>query len=422
VKVLRDQTLARRGQEELAASRTELVAALEANEQARRQLEAADLAKDRFLAVLSHELRNPLASISGATEALASASKVTPVDRGRAQAILRHQIDAMRSLLDDLLDVSRLRFGRFALKRRLTDLASVVDGALETARPLIERHRHTFVARLPAEPVSLFVDPGRISQVLSNLLANAAKYTPEDGRLELRAHVADEHCAIEVVDNGRGLDEEALRSMYEMFWRGGEIDSSGPHSMGIGLAVVRTVVQLHGGTIGARSDGPGRGSTFTVQLPLPTAAEVALGRDAAAAAASAASASPDRTDGNFRPRRIVILDDIEDVAWTLATVLEAAGHELRTAASGAQALALAEEFKPDVVLLDIAMPTMDGHEVARRLRATARGRNMLLIAATGWGSESDRQASAEAGFDAHLVKPVVVEELKALIDHWSPPA
>jgi two-component system CheB/CheR fusion protein len=417
VKVLRDQTPARRAQEELAASRAELVVALEANERARRQLEAADLAKDRFLAVLSHELRNPLASIAGATEALAGASKVAPVDRSRAHTILRHQIEAMRSLLDDLLDVSRLRFGRLALRKRMTDLTSVVDGALETARPLIERRRHVFVVDLPAQPVTLNVDPGRIGQVLSNLLVNAAKYTPEGGRVALRARVENDRCIIDVADNGKGLDEQTLQSMFEMFWHSGDLDMTGMHSMGIGLALVRTVVQMHDGTISASSEGLGRGSDFTVSLPLPTASEIAL------AAGAAPAAETDAVDARAAAsRRILIVDDVEDVAWTLATVLESAGHDVRTAGDGASALALAEAFRPDVVLMDITMPGIDGHEVARRLRATVPGRRMLLIAASGWGGESARETSALAGFDTHLVKPVVVDELKALIDHWRPPA
>jgi two-component system CheB/CheR fusion protein len=420
VKILRDQTIDRQTRDDLAASRARLVDALAENERARSQLEAADLAKDRFLAVLSHELRNPLASIAGASDALATEAKIAPPDRERAHAILRHQIDAMRSLLDDLLDVSRLRFGRLALSKRPCDLASIVDGALEAARPMIEKRRHALEVTLPAHPVVLNADPTRMSQVFSNLLVNAAKYTQEGGHIALRARVDAEQCVIEVIDDGKGFDEAAQQSMFEMFWRSGELDAGGSSSMGIGLALVRTVVQMHEGAVAAKSDGPGRGSTFTVTLPLAAPEARVNGVPTEALPPAHAKAAGRRRKA--RTHRIVIADDIDDVAWTLGTVLEAEGHEVRTAASGADALAIVEDFKPDVAVIDIAMPAMSGYEVAERLRTTPHGRRMLLIAATGWGSDADRQASAQAGFDAHLIKPVTVDDLRTLIEDWSPPA
>jgi two-component system CheB/CheR fusion protein len=415
VKILRDQTAERLSRDELAANRAELMVALAENERARGQLEAADLAKDRFLAVLSHELRNPLASISGASEALSNERKLPPASRKRAESILRHQVDAMRTLLDDLLDISRLRFGRIALKKRRSLLSTVVDDALETARPMIEKRGHVLAVSLPKEPVSLFVDPMRMGQVLSNLLVNAAKYTEEGGHIELRARIEGSQCVIDVVDDGKGLDESALQSMFEMFWRSGELDAAGTSSMGIGLALVRTVVGLHDGTVSAKSDGPGHGSTFTVTLPVATAEETATEAQASATSPKAGPQAPKKT------RKIVIADDVEDVAWSLCAVLELQGHEVRAVSNGGDVLKAVEEMQPDVAVVDIAMPAMSGYEVAERLRSTAQGRRMLLVAATGWGSEADRQTSASAGFDLHLVKPISIEDLSAAIEDWKPP-
>jgi two-component system CheB/CheR fusion protein len=413
VKILRDQTADRRSRDELARSQAELVEALSQNEHVRAALQAADLAKDRFLAVLSHELRNPLASIANATDALQAASRMTPVDRGRAQLTLRSQVEAMRALLDDLLDVSRLRFGRLALNKHEVTLRSLVDRALDTARALIDRRRHTLTIRLPDEEIRLEVDPTRMGQVLSNLLINAAKYTDEGGRIELRARVQDDQCRIEVADNGKGLDEAARRSMFEMFWRASEVDIGSAQGMGIGLAVARSVVQMHDGTITAESAGPGTGTTVVITLPLG-------GPAAPAAPADAKVATGPAQPHVARHRRVVVADDIEDVAWALSAALKAWGHDVETVADGAGLLALVERDKPEVAIIDLGMPGFSGHDVAERLRATEHGRGMLLVAVTGWGGEGDRERSLKAGFDAHLVKPVSVEALCALIDDWNP--
>jgi len=413
VKILRDQTADRRSRDELARSQAELVEALSQNEHVRDALQAADLAKDRFLAVLSHELRNPLASIANATDALQAASRMTPVDRGRAQLTLRSQVEAMRALLDDLLDVSRLRFGRLALNKHEVTLRSVADSALDTARALIDRRRHTLTVCLPDEEVRLEVDPTRMSQVLSNLLINAAKYTDEGGRIELRARVQGDQCRIEVADNGKGLDEAARRSMFEMFWRASEVDIGSAQGMGIGLAVARSVVQMHDGTITAESAGPGKGTTVVITLP--------LGQPGAPAAPVVASVAAGPAPPHVaRHRRVVVADDIEDVAWALAAALKAWGHDVETVADGAGLLALVERDKPEVAIVDLGMPGLSGYDVAERLRATEHGRGMLLVAVTGWGGEGDRERSLKAGFDAHLVKPVSVGALCALIDDWNP--
>jgi two-component system CheB/CheR fusion protein len=318
----------------------------------------------------------------------------------------------MRALLDDLLDVSRLRFGRLALKKQHVTLRSVVDNALETARPLAERRRHSLAVSLPDEEVVLDVDPARMSQVLSNLLINAAKYTDEGGRIELRAGMLGERCRIEVADNGKGLDEAARRSMFEMFWRASEVEIGGSQGMGIGLAVARSVVQMHDGSITAESAGPGQGTTVVVTLPLGEP-----GGPVAVAQANVAS-SPVQPHV-ARRRRVVVADDIEDVAWTMAAALKAWGHDVETVADGAGLLALVERDRPEVAIIDLGMPGSNGLEVAAQLRATAHGRAMLLVAVTGWGGEGDRERSLNAGFDAHLVKPVSVEALCALIDDWN---
>ncbi|HEY8976721.1 MAG TPA: PAS domain S-box protein, partial [Burkholderiaceae bacterium] len=413
VKILRDQTADRQSRDELARSRADLVDALSQNEQARDQLQAADLAKDRFLAVLSHELRNPLASIANATDALQAASRLTPVDRGRAQLTLRSQVEAMRALLDDLLDVSRLRFGRLALKKQDVTLRSIVETALDTSRALADRRGHTLTVRLPDEEIMLNADPTRMGQVLSNLLINAAKYTDEGGHIELRASVEGGQCRIEVADDGKGLDEAARRSMFEMFWRASEFDVGSGQGMGIGLSVARSVVQMHDGTIAAESDGPGKGTTIVITLP--------LGHPAAPSAPAAASPAPGPALPHVERRRhVVVADDIEDVAWALSAALQAWGHDVATVADGNALLEQVERDRPEVAIIDLGMPGLGGHEVAQRLRATEHGRGMLLVAVTGWGGDGDRERSLKAGFDAHLVKPVSVESLCALIDGWNP--
>ncbi|NKI92535.1 chemotaxis protein CheB [Rhizobacter sp. SG703] len=413
VKVLRDQTAERLTSDALAQGRLELLQALEEKEKARLELEAADAAKDRFLAVLSHELRNPLASISGASETLAAGASKGDAHE-RAIRILRQQVGSMRDLLDDLLDVSRLRLGRFAMTQRRVALRSVVDAAVETARSEIERRGHELGVSLPARPVMLDADPSRLSQVLSNLLVNAAKYTDDGGRIALTGHTEGAQLVLTVSDNGRGLDAKALESMFDMFWQSGEIETKSAHSMGIGLSLVRSIVQMHGGTVEARSDGPGHGSAFIVRLPLaPTGDELPVDTDDGATTAG---------DTRPAPQRIVIADDNEDASWSLATLLSAEGHLVKTAVNGVEAMACIVEMVPDVALLDIAMPGLDGYEVARRVRNEEWGRGMLLIAATGWGSEADRQASSASGFDAHLVKPIDVAKLKELIARWRRPA
>jgi two-component system, chemotaxis family, CheB/CheR fusion protein len=419
VKVLRDQTQVREAQESVAAGRVHLLHALDEKERARAELEAADVAKDRFLAVLSHELRNPLAAIAGASatfEAARSGSASASGDGDgelveRAKRILTQQVGTMSSLLDDLLDISRLRLGRFELKRRHAALATIVEAAAQAARPSIDQRRHTLSSDLPTETILLDVDPTRISQVICNLLVNAAKYTPPGGHIDVSARRTDAEVTITVTDDGRGLNREALASLFELFWRAPDLDSSSGSSMGIGLSLARNIVELHHGQLTAHSDGPGKGSQFVMRLPVAVDAP----RDPAAIPEDVRRSDDDDAadagDDAHSSLRVLLADDNEDVVWTQAAVLAARGFQVRTAASGEQALQLMEEFRPDVALLDIAMPGLTGTEVAMKVRQQPWGRDMLLIAATGWGTEPDRQRSLNAGFDDHLVKPIKLDEL-----------
>ena len=417
VKILRDQSATRAAQEAIAAGRMHLVHALEEKEHARAELEMADLAKDRFLAMLSHELRNPLAAIAGASATLGSAAARDAAVMTRAQRTVAQQVQTMSSLLDDLLDISRLRLGRFELRRRPCSLASIVDSAVDAARQNIEQGRHTLSLQLPPQAVTLDVDPVRISQVICNLLVNAAKYTPPEGRIEVVAQADDSNVEITVSDNGRGLNEEARASLFEMFWRAPDLDSSTGSSLGIGLALARSIVRLHDGTLEARSEGPGRGSSFVVRLPAVRQAEGngARQRDDSRPVER-------RTAASQAPLRIVLADDNEDVVWTQASVLGAQGFEVQAVSNGEQALQALRDFRPDVALLDIAMPGLSGLEVAKRVRAEPWGRDMLLIAATGWGSEADRQRSLDAGFDEHLVKPIKLDDLTRRLAERMPAA
>jgi two-component system CheB/CheR fusion protein len=408
VKILRDQTAVRNAQETIAAGRVHLLHALDEKERARSELEAADVAKDRFLAVLSHELRNPLAAISGASAAFGAA---TPGDNdlvARAKRVLSQQVGTMSSLLDDLLDISRLRLGRFELKLRHATLASIVEAATQAALPSIEQREHTLSADLPPETILLDVDPTRVSQVICNLLVNAAKYTPPRGRIELSARQTAGEVAITVSDNGRGLNPEALQSLFELFWRAPDLDSSAGPSMGIGLSLARNIVELHHGTLTAHSDGPDKGSRFVITLPVAADSQ----RDPAAAPDEGPWSDDGGANNGERAKlRIVLADDNEDVVWTQAAVLTARGFQVQTAVHGEQAWELMQQIKPDVAVLDIAMPGLTGIELAARVRRETWGRDTLLIAATGWGTDVDRQRSLDAGFDEHLVKPIKLDEL-----------
>jgi two-component system CheB/CheR fusion protein len=410
VKILRDQTAARETQQALERSQSELMRALDQNEKARAELQAADIAKDRFLAVLSHELRNPLASIDSAA-ALMLTSHLPLPDREAAAQVVKRQAGAMKSLLDDLLDVSRLKLGRLELHRKPVMLSSVVDAALETTRPILEAVGHTLEVDLPSYAVEIDVDPLRIGQVISNLLANAARYTQPGGRIALKARLTGSEAVITVSDNGVGMDPAQIGNMFEMFTQAQPV-ADRSHGLGIGLALVKSIVELHGGTVAALSEGPGKGSEFRITLPGARSAKAR-----AAEPGKAIAPPPPAAEQSANKRGLILIaDDNVDAGWGVAKLLEIAGFSTLRVKGGMEAVKETRRHKPDVGIIDIGMPDLNGHEVARRIRETESGKHMVLIAATGWGQESDEREAKEAGFDAHMTKPVDLRKLSEVVD------
>jgi signal transduction histidine kinase len=363
---------------------------------AEETLKEADRRKDEFLAMLAHELRNPLAPIRTALEVErqpgADHTAIT-----RARETMARQLSNMVRLIDDLLDVSRITKGKVELRRERVELAAVLGTAIETSRPLIEAGRHELKTTLPTTPVWLDADPTRLAQVVSNLLNNAAKYTPEGGSIRLSAAVTPgpkgKWVEIRVADNGTGIPPDVLPRMWDMFAQADRTIGRSQGGLGIGLTLVKWLVELHGGAVHAWSGGKGQGSEFIVRLPVTEATDVP--RDHTT---SKAQKSP--------TRRILVVDDNVDGRETMAMLLELSGHAVRTAEDGPSALRVADEFRPDVILLDIGLPGMDGYQVAQQIRANPALHQVRLIALTGWGQDSDRERSQHAGFDLHLVKPV----------------
>jgi len=368
-------------------------------------LREADQRKDTFIATLAHELRNPLAPIRNAL-ALLSIARESP-ERDAGVAVIGRQVEQMAHLLDDLLDVSRITRGRLTLRREPIALASVMARAAETAEPWIAARRHRFDIDLPATPVILDADPMRLAQVFSNLFTNAAKYTEPGGTIRVSALVHGARVRICVADTGVGIAAEHLPRLFEMFSQVGPTSSRSEGGLGIGLALARGLVEMHGGEISARSDGLGHGSEFIVDLPLAAAAAAKPPR---ALQGPILAAPPAR-------RRIVVADDNVDNADTLAMLLEAFGNDVHTVYDGEAAVRACAEFRPDVVFLDIGMPKRDGYDVCRWIRQQPWGKAALLIAQTGWGQDEDRRRADAAGFDHHLTKPADPDRLLALLSH-----
>src|SRR6187431_3547032 len=353
-----------------------------------RALLEADRRKDEFLATLAHELRNPLAPIRNAVRILDS-DAADDRQRKWGREVISRQVQRMSLLLDDLLDVSRITRGQLELKKDYVDLKTVVGDAVETARPLIDAKRHQLVVNLPAENVRLEADPLRLSQVIGNLLTNAAKYTDPEGHIELGAKLANAELVISIRDDGIGLSEEVMPGLFTMFSQVNSAIDRAEGGLGIGLALVKGLVALHGGRVEVRSEGLGRGSEFIVYLPPNVIATP-----------EAASAQTDETAGasRFQHReRILVADDNRDAAESLALILRFVGYEVLIAFNGTEALAIGASEKPHAAIIDIGMPGMSGHEVARRIRLEAWGKNAVLIALTGWGQEQDKQAAKAAG-------------------------
>lgn len=392
--------------ERLEHSEAELLRANEA-------LKEADQRKNDFIAMLGHELRNPLAAIANAT-ALLCAPDAGPVVVGRAKSSLERQVRHMARLIEDLLDVSRLTRSKVSLHRQTTDARTLIEHAAQLLAPHLEsRHQHLSLT-LPAEPVWVDVDPVRMEQVLGNLLSNASKYTDTHGQVAVSlwrepgddAAAGASRAVIQVRDNGVGIAPEMLGSVFEVFAQADRTLDRSEGGLGLGLTLVRSLVEMHGGSVEAHSEGPGRGSEFTIRLPLATTPTIGSRPPSAssATAARAPVAAP-----------VLVIDDNVDAAETLVDLLELWGYPARMAHDGPTGLALAREFKPQIVLLDLGLPGMDGYEVARALRAEPALEGLKLIAVTGYGQEEDRQRSAEAGFDYHLTKPVEPVTLHALI-------
>jgi two-component system, chemotaxis family, CheB/CheR fusion protein len=372
-------------------------------------LKETDRQKDQFLAMLSHELRNPLAPIANALQIIRLQHHENPVQE-RAREIIVRQIGQLTHLVTDLLEISRLTGGAIPLHKDRFELKAVIDRAIETSRPLIDQHQHELSVSTPNEPLWLDADVARLEQVLTNLLTNAAKYTDRGGNIWLTAEREDDQAVIHVRDNGIGIEDTLLPNVFEIFTQSQRGLARSQGGLGIGLSVAKNLVEMHGGRIYARSEGTGKGSEFIVRLP---------------ASGPPASGPPERSSDSVSNEatqnpgdqlvRVLIVDDSEDTTETEALLFGAWNHEVRVARTGPEALQVAADYGPDVILLDIGLPGMDGYEVARRLRQDARFKDTLIIAVSGYGRESDRRLSVEAGFDDHLIKPVDLEKLNALL-------
>jgi PAS domain S-box-containing protein len=367
---------------------------------ARNALQLADRRKDEFLATLAHELRNPLAPIRQAA-AVAAHAGTTPERIRWSHAVIERQTAHMARLLDDLLDVSRITRGRLEVRRTRVALRIVIEAAVETARPVIDAGRHKLEVSVPEQPLMLDADAMRISQVLANLLTNAAKYTEHPGTIRLTAERDGDDVVIRVADDGLGLAPADLPRIFEMFAQVKPSLDRKEAGLGIGLALSRALVELHGGTLEGSSDGPGKGSEFTVRLHLASAEQ-----------SPASAALNEDTQPRATGLRIVLADDNRDACDSLEMLLSFEGHEVRVAYDGDSALATLAEFRPDLALLDIGMPKMNGYELAAEIRKQPWGERIRLVAVTGWGQANDRQRALDAGFDAHFVKPVELTELQ----------
>jgi CheY-like chemotaxis protein len=372
------------------------------------ELAEAHRRKDEFLALLGHELRNPLAPITSAARLLRLRGGADGQAEWAGQVIER-QAGHLSRLVDDLLDLSRVSRGQITLRRQRVELAEVVGRAVEASRPLIEARRHELVEALPPGPVWLEADPVRLAQVIANLLNNAAKYSEDGGRITLSAVAEGAALALRVRDTGLGIAPDLLPHVLEMFVQAERSLERSQGGLGVGLTLVRRLVEMHGGSVEAHSGGPGRGSEFVVRLPV-VVPPVPPPRQPGGGGGGAAEAG----------LRILVVDDNRDAAESLGLLLRARGHDVRTAADGVSGLAAAAAFRPDVALLDLGMPRLSGCDLARRLRGQAWGRGLVLIALTGWGQEEDRRRTQEAGFDHHLVKPADPDALQALFARTAP--
>jgi PAS domain S-box-containing protein len=367
------------------------------------RLSEADRRKNEFLAMLAHELRNPLAPIRNGLQIVRMAEGNGETVRSTAD-MMERQIRQMVRLVDDLLDVSRITQGKIELRRERVELASIIQQAIETSRPAVEAAHHTLTVKVPTQPEYVNGDAVRLAQVFSNLLNNASKFTEPGGRISLMAEREGSDVVVTVQDSGMGIRPEMLPNVFEMFTQVDRSLERTQDGLGIGLTLVKRLVEMHGGSVTAASDGPGKGSTFVVRLPI-----VMDGQQPVTSGGSNGEAKGEPI------RRILVVDDNLDSAKSLAMLLKLTGSETQTAHDGIEAVAAVAKFRPDVVLLDIGLPKLNGYEAARQIREQPGGREIVLVALTGWGQDEDRQKSREAGFDSHLVKPVELAELLTLL-------
>jgi signal transduction histidine kinase len=390
--------------EDAIQAREEMVREIAERRRVEEELRDADRRKDEFLATLAHELRTPLAPIRNSLGIL----RLTGVENASSQHVcemLERQVNHMVRLVDDLLEVSRITRGIIELRKEGAELAAVVQNAVEASKPLIESAGHRLTISLPSEPIILNADPVRIAQVFTNLLNNAAKFTKAgEGQICLRAARNGSSAVVSVKDNGRGIPAEMLPKVFDLFTQVDRNYNRSQSGLGIGLTLVRSLVEMHGGQVAVKSEGPDLGSEFIVRLPI----EVAPARRNARNACGSAPTP-------IAPRRMLVVDDNQDAAESLGVLLKLLGATVSTAHDGAAALEAMRNDRPSVVLLDIGMPVMDGIEVARRARERPEGRDVTLIALTGWGQEADRRRSHDAGFDFHLVKPVDLAALREIL-------
>jgi signal transduction histidine kinase len=374
-------------------------------ERSEAALRAAAQQKDEFLAVLAHELRNPLVPLRAGLDFLLRREAPPPVSR--TLGTMNRQLHHMVRLIDDLLDISRITRGALELKREPAEVAALVAATVEAVRPTFERRRQELVLESKGR-YETAVDTTRIAQIVTNLLTNASKFTPERGRTTIRVGGEGDSVSIQVVDNGAGIPADQLDGVFGMFARISRPGGTSPAGLGIGLALARRLAEMHGGTLTAASAGENRGSTFTLRLPLsPPTGVMVTSRVEATPAPRADSAAP--------ALRIVIIEDNEDVSASLKDLLEDTGHSVWSAQTGSDGVSLVEEVRPNVVLCDLGMPHMGGLEVCQRIRALPAAVQPIIIAVTGWGREEDHQRTREAGFDHHLVKPVAVESLDQVL-------
>jgi len=397
-----------RQQQELQSQRDELAVSASENQrllaESRKygdQLREADRRKDEFLATLAHELRNPLAPIRNGLQILRMSKDEAMSTNVRD--MMDRQLSHLVRLIDDLLDVSRISQGKIALRRGLISVQSAIDSAVEVSRPLIDTGRHSLTLDIPKDALWLNADPIRISQIISNLLNNAAKYTPEGGQIRLSATAENNGVAIAVTDNGIGISQEMLPRIFDLFTQVDQKTTQSQGGLGIGLALVKQLVALHGGTLKAASDGLDKGSTFTISLPLSDQKPADVAQE-------------EKQDGvSAAPLNFLVVDDNIPSAQTTGVMLEMIGHKVTIAHDGLAAVALAKEIHPDIMLLDIGLPGLTGYEVCQQLKALPEFKNTVFIAQTGWGQESDKKQAFDAGFDHHVVKPISFQEFSALL-------